>query len=67
MSWAAYLGLIVFFTLVFTVFYSVAYSVLLGIQDNYRRYYQKAELQWRQLREKKKGSCMSVGGLAFPS
>lgn len=46
MSWAFYLGAVVFFTLVFAVFYSVAYSVSLGIRDNYRRYYQKADLQW---------------------
>ena len=46
MSWAFYLGLIAFFTIVFAVFYAVAYSVILGIRDNYRRYYQKAELQW---------------------
>lgn len=46
MSWAFYLGLIVFFTIIFAVFYAIACSVLLGIRDNYLRYYQKAELQW---------------------
>ena len=30
----------------FAAFYAVAYSVVLGIRDNYLRYYQKAELQW---------------------
>ncbi len=46
MSWTFYLGLIVFLTVVFTVFSAVAYSVILGVRDNYLRYYQKAELQW---------------------
>ena len=44
--WAFRLGLLLFFTVVFTVFYAVAYSILLGIRDNYRRYAQKASLQW---------------------
>lgn len=34
------------FTVVFTVFYAVAWAALLNIRDNYRRYYQKSELQW---------------------
>lgn len=46
MSWTLYVALIVFLTVVLTVFLAVAYSVGLGIRDNYRRYYQKAELQW---------------------
>jgi len=41
-----YYGLVAFFTIVFTVFYAIAYSVLRGIADNYRTYYQKADLQW---------------------
>ena len=41
-----YYGLVAFFTVVFTVFYAIAYSVLKGIAENYRRYYQRAELQW---------------------
>ncbi len=41
-----YYGLVAFFTIVFTVFYAIAYSVLKGIAENYRRYYQKADLQW---------------------
>jgi len=45
-SSAFYYGLVAFFTVVFAVFYAVAYSVLKGIADNYRRYYQKADLQW---------------------
>ena len=48
MSWTFYVGLVVFLTVVLTVFSTVAYSVGLGIRDNYRRYYQKAELQWTQ-------------------
>ncbi|MDA2933022.1 hypothetical protein MYX82_01625 [Acidobacteria bacterium AH-259-D05] len=48
MSWTFYLGLVVFFTFVFAVFSAVAYSVILGIRDNYLRYYQKAELQWTE-------------------
>jgi len=43
---AFYYGLVAFFTVVFTVFYAIAYSVLKGIAENYRRYYQKADLQW---------------------
>jgi len=46
MSWTFYLISILFFTLVFLVFFVVAYSVMLGVQENYRRYYQKASLQW---------------------
>ncbi len=37
-----------FFTLVFTVFYAFAFSAILGLRDNYRRYAQKAELQWTE-------------------
>ena len=48
MSWAFYAGLVFFLAVVFTVFSTVAYSVGLGIRDNYRRYYQKAELQWTE-------------------
>lgn len=46
MSWAVYLGLILLLTLAFAFVYALAYSVVLGIRDNYLRYYQKAELQW---------------------
>ena len=46
MSWVFYLGLAVFLAIVFTIFLLVAHSVILGIRDNYLRYYQKAELQW---------------------
>jgi len=45
-SWGAYLGSIVFFTVVLGVFYAIAWSALLGIYENYQRYYQKADLQW---------------------
>lgn len=45
-SSAFYYALLVFFTVVFAVFYSVAYSVIKGVAENYRRYYQKADLQW---------------------
>ena len=41
-----YLGSIAFFTVVLGVFYAIAWSVLLGVYENYQRYYQKAELQW---------------------
>lgn len=41
-----YYGLVAFFTVVFIVFYAVAYSVLRGVVQNYRTYYQKADLQW---------------------
>ncbi len=47
-----YYGLVAFFTVVFTVFYAVAYSVLRGIAENYRTYYQKADLQWTGSRGK---------------
>ena len=46
MTWTGYLGSIVFFTLLLGVFYAVAWSVLLGVYENYLRYYQKADLQW---------------------
>ncbi|MBI4446380.1 MAG: hypothetical protein HY645_10775 [Acidobacteria bacterium] len=39
-------GLLILFGLIFTVFYAVAISVILGIRENYLRYYQKADLQW---------------------
>ena len=45
-SWTLYVGAIAFFTALTGVFLMVAYSVLLGVYDNYLRYYQKAELQW---------------------
>ena len=45
-SWGMYLGSIAFFTVVLGVFYAIAWSVLLGIYENYQRYYQKADLQW---------------------
>jgi hypothetical protein len=45
-SVAFYYGLLAFLTVVFVVFYAIAYSVLKGIAENYRRYYQKADLQW---------------------
>ncbi len=35
-----------FFSILFAVFYAVAWTALLNIRDNYRRYYQKADLQW---------------------
>ena len=54
MSWAFYLSLITFFTILFTVFYAIACSVLLGIRDNYLRYYQKTELQWTSPRPEKR-------------
>jgi len=43
---AFYYSLVLFFTVVFAVFYAVSYSVLKGIVENYKRYYQKADLQW---------------------
>lgn len=46
MSWSFYLLSLLFFTLLLGVFYAVAFSVLWGIRDNYRRFYQKADLQW---------------------
>jgi len=46
MSWTLYLVLTLFLTVVFTVFSVVTRGVILGIRDNYLRYYQKAELQW---------------------
>ncbi|MCH8820370.1 MAG: hypothetical protein IIB03_08640 [Acidobacteria bacterium] len=48
MSWTFYTGLVFFLAVVLTVFSTVAYSVGLGVRDNYRRYYQKAELQWTE-------------------
>ena len=46
MSWTAYLGSIGFFVVLLLVFFSIACSVFLGVHENYRRYYQKADLQW---------------------
>lgn len=37
---------IAFFTVVFIVFLAIAYSVVLGVIENYYRYYQKADQQW---------------------
>ncbi len=53
MSWIFYVSLVFLFTVVLTVFSTVAYSVGLGIRDNYRRYYQKAELQWTEPGQKR--------------
>ena len=68
MSWQIYFGFVAFFTLLLGVFLAVAYSVLKGIQENYRRYYQKADLQWtgskRQIGEKR-SPFISLFGLAF--
>lgn len=46
MSWLLQAGWVVVLTIAFMIFYSLVYSVILGIRDNYFRYYQKAELQW---------------------
>ena len=46
MSSQLYWGSIAFFTVVFGVLYAVAWSILLGVYENYLRYYQKADLQW---------------------
>lgn len=46
MSWVAYLGFIVVFTLGFMILYGLVYSLVSGFRDNYFRHYQKAELQW---------------------
>ena len=46
MSWPFYVSTVVFFTLLLGVFLAVAHSVLMGVRDNYLRYYQKANLQW---------------------
>lgn len=46
LSWTGRWFLWPFFFLLFAVFYAVAVSVVLGLRDNYRRYAQKAELQW---------------------
>lgn len=59
MSWGAYLGSIAFFTVLLGVFYAVAWSILLGVYENYQRYYQKADLQWT-------GSRSSVGRRRVP-
>jgi hypothetical protein len=48
MPWTFYVALVLFLTVVLTVFSTVAFSVGLGVRDNYRRYYQKAELQWTE-------------------
>lgn len=53
MSWAFYLGLLAFFTIVFAVFYALAYSVVLGVRENYLRHYQKSDLQWTSVDNQK--------------
>ena len=53
MSWAFYLGLLAFFTVVFAVFYALAYSVVLGVRENYLRHYQKSDLQWTSVDHQK--------------
>lgn len=42
------------FAVAFTIFYSLAYSAVWGIRDNYRRYAQKADLQWTGSRPRQK-------------
>ncbi|HSR68405.1 MAG TPA: hypothetical protein VLU25_10720 [Acidobacteriota bacterium] len=44
--WTDRLFQLALFTLLFGIFYAMGVSVLLGIRDNYRRHYQKSELQW---------------------
>lgn len=68
MSWSFYVTSIAFFTLLLGVFLAVAYSVLMGIYDNYRRYYQKADLQWTgpdSRFEKKRTPLFKLIALAF--
>jgi len=45
-SWAFYLGSVLFFTVLFGVLLAVGWSVALGVHENYLRYYQKERLQW---------------------
>ncbi len=69
-SWTSRWFLIPFFTVLFAVFYAIAFSVLLGLRDNYRRYAQKAELQWTGPGRRPKPSAPSwrwVAGLALIS
>jgi hypothetical protein len=68
-SWSFYLGLIAFFTVVFGVLFLLTYSALAGVAENYRRYYQKADLQWtgpsRGKTSRRRGLVPLLVGLAL--
>ncbi len=63
MSWGYYLGLIVFFTIVFTVFSAVTYSAILRIWDSHDRYYHRGESQGKVPARKRKWPVSSLGWL----
>ena len=63
MSWGFYLGLIVFFTIVFTVFSAVTYSAILRIWDSHDRYYHRGESQGKVPARKRKWPVSSLGWL----
>ncbi|HSR51995.1 MAG TPA: hypothetical protein VLV83_14285 [Acidobacteriota bacterium] len=50
--WTDPLFQLALFTVLFAILYALAISILLGIRDNYRRYYQKSELQWTSPRSR---------------
>ena len=63
MSWAFYLALIAFFTIVFTVFSTVTYSAILRIWDSHDRYYHREQLQGEVSDRKRKWPVSSLGWL----
>lgn len=46
MPWLVYLASVVLLTLILTVVYALLTALLFGLHENYRRYWQRAELQW---------------------
>ena len=67
MSFAWYWGGIAFFSVVFFVFLAVAYSVVLGIIENYFRYYQRADQQWTGRESRFKALPVRIGWLVVIS
>lgn len=67
MSSGWYWGGVLFFTIVFLVFLSIAYSVVLGIVENYYRYYQKADQQWTGRESRFQSLPVRVGWLLLVS
>lgn len=46
MAWVSYLISVLILTMLLTAFYSVLMALFYGLHENYRRYWQRAELQW---------------------
>lgn len=46
MPWIAYLAAVLVLTLILGALYAVLTALFFGLHENYRRHWQRAELQW---------------------